>query len=83
MSAPNCYSQEETLIMRIIGHRLLKRLRNQVLTMDYVAEKMRINKSTVEHYFRGSNIPLTRFLQLCEILNISPNYVLTGRDEWR
>ena len=63
----------------IIGERLKKARKNNSLTQEQLAEQLDVSVPFLSRVERGDvKINLTRLDQLCDILNISLSYILTG-----
>ena len=63
----------------IIGERLKKARKDNKLTQEKLAEKIDVSVAFLSRVERGdAKINLTRLEQLCDILNISLAYILTG-----
>lgn len=65
------------IIERIFQIMKLKNIKNIEL-----AEKLNINKSVVSNWkSRNTNPPSEMIIPICELLNISPIYLLTGKED--
>ncbi len=63
----------------IIGERLKKARKDKKLTQEQLAEQIDVSVAFLSRVERGDvKINLTRLNQLCDILNISLSYILTG-----
>ena len=63
----------------IIGERLKKARTSKKLTQEQLAEKLDVSVAFLSRAERGNvKINLTRLTQICDILDISIAYILTG-----
>lgn len=62
-----------------LGERVRKRRRDMKLTQAQLAERMDVSHSLVGHMERGTRaISLETFVTLCNVLEVSPSYLLQG-----
>lgn len=63
----------------IIGERLKKARMDKKLTQEQLAEKLDVSVAFLSRAERGTiKINLSRITQICDILNVSISYILTG-----
>ena len=63
----------------IIGERLKKARTSRKLTQEQLAEKLDVSVAFLSRAERGNvKMNLTRLTQICDILDISIGYILTG-----
>lgn len=63
----------------IIGERLKKARKDKKLTQEQLSEKLDVSVAFLSRIERGDvKINLSRLEQLCDILDISMSYILTG-----
>lgn len=62
-----------------IGNRISKRRKQLNLTQEVLAEKMNVSVQMISNLERGNkSIKIENLLKLCEILNVSTDYILKG-----
>ncbi|MBR6534010.1 MAG: helix-turn-helix transcriptional regulator [Clostridia bacterium] len=65
--------------LKEIGTRICLRRREVGLTQEKLAEKMDVSVQMISNLERGNKaIRIDNLIKLCEILNISSDYILTG-----
>lgn len=65
-----------------IAERIFEEMKKKRITQSELASLLNITQSQVAHWKgRGSKVPSELLPQICEILDISPNYLLTGRKD--
>lgn len=62
-----------------IGERLEMSVREK-MNIENFAIDMRVSKSTVYGWFKGKEIKASNLARACEILNVSADYILFGRN---
>lgn len=71
---------EEKQLLTDIGNRLAKRRKELHLTQEQVAFKINLSLQSVSCIELGKKaIRLENLLRMCSALDLSPNYVLTGK----
>ena len=62
-----------------IGNRISKKRKQLNLTQEVLAEKMNVSVQMISNLERGNkSIKIENLLKLCEILNVSTDYILKG-----
>ena len=62
-----------------IGNRISKRRKQLNLTQEVLAEKMNVSVQMISNLEReNKSIKIENLLKLCEILNVSTDYILKG-----
>ena len=62
-----------------IGNRISKKRKQLNLTQEVLAEKMNVSVQIISNLERGNkSIKIENLLKLCEILNVSTDYILKG-----
>lgn len=65
--------------LKKIGERICQRRREIGLTQEKLAEKMDVSVQMISNLERGNKaIRIDNLIKLCDILNISSDYILTG-----
>lgn len=63
-----------------IGNRISKKRKQLNLTQEVLAEKMNVSVQMISNLERGNkSIKIENLLKLCEILNVSTDYILKGK----
>lgn len=71
-----CYSKN-MITLQEIQKRLREEIKNSNLSQKEIADKLRINPSTVSKYLRLDKFPsLDTFANLCKILDVSADEIL-------
>ncbi len=64
-----------------IGRRIQSRRRQQGLTQEQLADKMNVSIQMISNLERGNKaIRIDNLVNLCQILDVSTDYILTGRE---
>lgn len=64
-----------------IGERISKRRKAVGLTQEVLAEKMDVSIQMISNLERGNkSIRIENLVNLCELLNVSTDYILLGRE---
>ena len=64
-----------------IGARIQNRRKQQGYTQETLAEKMNVSIQMISNLERGNKaIRIDNLIKLCKILNISTDYILTGKE---
>ena len=74
----------DTELRRTIGSRAKARRKELGLTMDYLAEKLDVNKSTIMRYEKGTIDNTKRLVieGLANALHVTPEYLRGETDEY-
>lgn len=65
-----------------IGARIQKRRRQQQLTQEQLADRMNVSIQMISNLERGNKaIRIDNLIHLCQILDISTDFILTGKEE--
>lgn len=65
-----------------INQRLFDTMTSKNIKSSDLAKKLNINKSIISAWKnRGTNPPMEYAVQICELLDISINFLITGKDE--
>ena len=68
--------------LKAIGERIKKQRKNLNLTQETLAEKMDVSIQMVSNLERGNKaIKIDNLMKLCEILNVSTDYILLGENK--
>lgn len=66
--------------LRLIGKRINARRKQMNYTQEQIAEKMNVSIQMVSNLERGNKaIRIDNLIKLCEILEVSTDYILLGR----
>lgn len=69
--------------LRTLGERLRSRRQAMGWTRRVMAEKTGVKENTIETVEQGRTRPSSeQVLACCRYLNVSPNWLLTGSDQW-
>lgn len=64
-----------------IGKRIQSRRKQQGLTQEQLADKMNVSIQMISNLERGNKaIRIDNLINLCQILDVSTDYILTGRE---
>lgn len=64
-----------------IGRRIQARRKQQGLTQEQLADRMNVSIQMVSNLERGNKaIKIENLINLCQILNVSTDYILTGKE---
>lgn len=64
-----------------IGRRIQARRKQQGLTQEQLADRMNVSIQMVSNLERGNKaIKIENLVNLCQILNVSTDYILTGKE---
>lgn len=79
-----CYKMNDTELRKTIGSRAKARRKELGLTMDYLAEKLDVNKSTIMRYEKGTIDNTKRLVVegLANALHVTPEYLRGETDEY-
>lgn len=67
--------------LKEIGKRIKKQRKQQGLTQEKLAELMDVSIQMVSNLERGNkSIRIENLINLCKILNVSTDYILTGKN---
>ena len=70
---------DNTLLLEI-GRRIQRRRKQQGLTQEQLADRMNVSVQMVSNLERGNKaIRIDNLINLCGILDVSTDYILTGR----
>lgn len=70
----------ETEDLKKIGVRIVERRKELKLTQEQVAERMNVSIQMISNIERGNKaIKIDNLLKLCDILQTSTDYILTGK----
>ena len=66
--------------LKKIGVRIVERRKELKLTQEQIAERMNVSIQMISNIERGNKaIKIDNLLKLCDILNTSTDYILTGK----
>lgn len=64
-----------------IGKRIQSRRKQQGLTQEQLADRMNVSIQMISNLERGNKaIRIDNLINLCQILDVSTDYILTGRE---
>ena len=67
--------------LKVIGKRIQHCRKQQALTQEELAEKMNVSIQMISNLERGNKaIRIDNLINLCHILNVSADYILTGKE---
>ena len=69
------------IIDKARGDRLTKAMGTRDISVTQLANALRVSTTAVTHWRQGKEIKLSHLINLCDILSLSPDWLLTG-DEW-
>ena len=69
--------------LKLIGRRINKRRKQLDLTQEQLAERMNVSIQMISNLERGNKaIKIENLIKLCEVLDVSTDYILFGRSGW-
>lgn len=69
-----------TIDLQAIGNRISERRKQLNYTQEFVAEKMNVSVQMISNLERGNKaIKIENLIKISEILDISTDYILTGK----
>lgn len=65
-----------------VSHRLVQAMYHADITQEELAKRMYVSRKTVGLWIKERNLPRAdSFIMLCKILNVDPEWLLTGEGE--
>ena len=69
------------ITLRQIQKNIAEAISHSGMTQAEIGKKIGVSQQTVSHYVRGDKLPaLDTFAMLCEVLEVSPNDILSEKD---
>jgi len=64
-----------------IQKNIAKAIKQSGLTQTEIGQRLHVSQQTISHYVKGDKLPaLDTFANLCKLLDISPQDILTEKD---
>ena len=66
--------------MKKVGQKILQIQKQKKLTQEQLAEAVNVSTKTISNWINGKDMTVGHLIKLCEILKITPNYLLNFED---